>query len=82
MGKTWEFILYEEDKETIALCFVHANGNKCWYLNGRYHRVDGPAIEYANGKTRYFINGNYIPQLDNKRIYGEENLQKFLLLII
>jgi len=59
----------------------YANGDKWWYLNGQHHRVDGPAIELANGNTAYWINGERIPQLNNKRIYGKENLQKFLLLI-
>ena len=59
----------------------YANGYKSWYLNGELHREDGPAIELVDGGTEYCINGKYIPQLDNKHIYGKENLQKFLLLI-
>jgi hypothetical protein len=31
------------------------DGNKYWYLEGKLHRVDGPAIEYANGSTRWFL---------------------------
>ena len=65
----------------ITECKIDANGNKFWYLNDKYHREDGPAIEYADGRTYYWINGKHIPQLDNKHIYGKENLQKFLLLI-
>jgi len=60
---------------------IHINGDKWWHLNGKLHREDGPAIEFANGGTEYWINGKCIPQLDNKRIYGKENLQKLLLLI-
>jgi hypothetical protein len=26
-------------------------------LNGKYHRVDGPAIELANGTKEWFLNG-------------------------
>jgi hypothetical protein len=26
---------------------VYANGHKHWYLNGKLHREDGPAIECA-----------------------------------
>ena len=29
-----------------------------WYLNGNLHRVDGPAIERANGDKFWFLNGN------------------------
>jgi hypothetical protein len=33
-----------------------ANGDKCWYLNGKRHREDGPAIEYANGSKFWYLN--------------------------
>jgi len=36
---------------------VYPNGDKCWYLNGMFHREDGPAIEYANGDKRWYMNG-------------------------
>ena len=28
---------------------VYPNGDKYWCLNGKLHREDGPAIEWANG---------------------------------
>jgi hypothetical protein len=28
-----------------------------WYLNGKLHREDGPAIEYANGTKEWYLNG-------------------------
>ena len=59
----------------------YSNGEKFWYLNGKLHRKDGPAVELVDGGTEYYINGKHITQLDNKRIYGKESLQKFLLLI-
>ena len=36
---------------------VFGNGNKYWYLNGKLHREDGPAIEYADGTKHWFLNG-------------------------
>ena len=35
---------------------VYDNGNKYWYLNGKLHREDGPAIEYANGSKSWWLN--------------------------
>jgi len=35
----------------------YGNGDKHWYLNGRYHREDGPAIEFANGSKHWYLNG-------------------------
>lgn len=32
------------------------NGYK-WYLNGKLHREDGPAIEFSDGTKKWFLNG-------------------------
>jgi len=34
---------------------VYNDGNKYWYLNGKSHREDGPAIEYANGDKKWYL---------------------------
>jgi hypothetical protein len=36
---------------------VFDNGDRGWYLNGERHREDGPAIEYADGLSVWFLNG-------------------------
>ena len=36
---------------------VDPNEIKEWYLNGKHHRVDGPAIEYADGTKFWYLNG-------------------------
>jgi len=36
---------------------VHENGDKCWYLDGKLHREDGPAVELANGDKAWYLNG-------------------------
>jgi len=28
-----------------------------WLLNGKYHREDGPAIEYPDGSKTWWLNG-------------------------
>jgi hypothetical protein len=33
------------------------NGDKYWYLNGLWHREDGPAIEWSNGGKEWWVNG-------------------------
>jgi len=38
---------------------IDSNGTKCWYLNNKYHRTDGPAIEYYNGDKQWFLNGKH-----------------------
>ena len=37
---------------------VYDNGDKQWYLNGKLHREDGPAIEGVNGYKAWYINGH------------------------
>jgi len=39
--------------------FLLIKGIKRWYLNGKFHRVDGPAIEYADGTKQWRQNGKF-----------------------
>ena len=32
-------------------------GDKVWHLNGKRHREDGPAIEWADGTKQWWLNG-------------------------
>ena len=36
---------------------VVRTGESHWFLNGRRHRENGPAIEYINGHTEWWLNG-------------------------
>jgi hypothetical protein len=56
---------------------------KIWYNKyGELHNPDGPAVEYKNGTaTEYWINGKRIFQLDGKRIYGKNKIEKYAMLI-
>jgi hypothetical protein len=36
---------------------VDLNGTKYWLENGEYHRVDGPAREWPDGRKDWYING-------------------------
>ena len=43
---------------------IDSEGNKCWFNNDvELHREDGPAIEYADGSTYWYVNGK-IHRLD------------------
>ena len=54
---------YSSYKETALDngCYMHEfyyTNNKYWYnRNDSIHRLDGPAIEYANGDKYWYING-------------------------
>ena len=32
------------------------NGDKYWYINGKFHREDGPAADYADGFKSGWLN--------------------------
>lgn len=36
---------------------INSIGTKRWIKNGRKHRTDGPAIEYANGNRGWYLDG-------------------------
>ena len=37
-------------------CTIYSDGTKCWKLNGKLHRVDGPAVEHPNGSKSWYKN--------------------------
>ena len=61
MSETFKWCI---DKTRLEICdkqVFHINryGTKEWYLNGELHRINGPAIEYANGDRVWYLNGKY-----------------------
>ena len=59
-------------------CITYANGTKYWYLNGKLHRTDGPAVEYSDGSTEWWLNDkpytkdNYYQELYKRGIISKE----------
>ena len=58
--KTIKVESYGEIPRRFTGIAEYANGSKEWYLDGKYHRVDGPAIEYANGSKHWYLNNLWI----------------------
>ncbi len=47
---------------------VNTNGDREWYLNGKLHREDGPAIEFTGGDNYWYLNGEELTEEEfNKR---------------
>ena len=46
--------------EPIGECETDHNGNTQYFRNGKRHRKDGPAIEWADGHKEWYPNGKYI----------------------
>ena len=51
----WDFV--EGNKPVME---VDEYGNKRWLLNGKLHREDGPAIEWADGDKSWYLNDEFI----------------------
>jgi hypothetical protein len=43
------------DKDMQPEMTTDSEGNKRWQLDGKFHREDGPAIEYADGYTSWWL---------------------------
>jgi hypothetical protein len=35
------------------------DGIKCWWINDKLHRVDGPAVEHPDGTKYWYINDKF-----------------------
>ena len=44
------------DSNMKSECTTDSDGTKRWWVNGKRHREDGPAVEYANGAKFWYIN--------------------------
>ena len=54
--------LTEENKMLEYTVKVDEYGTKSWYLNGKYHREDGPAVESADGSKEWYLNGKCLSE--------------------
>ena len=52
-----ECVWYSDDEYGNGPKFTHTCFTKEWYCHNKRHRVDGPAIEYADGSFEWFVNG-------------------------
>ena len=50
---------------------------KEWYLNGKWHREDGPAVEPLNGTKLWYLLGMQLTREDHA--YWCENMTEFYL---
>ena len=51
-------IIFEFEGGQILKAHNWGTGTKKWYLNGKYHRYDGPAVELSSGSKEWWLNGN------------------------
>jgi hypothetical protein len=56
-----------EDGIEYDVC-VYPNNTKFWILNGMYHRINGPAVEWDDGYNEWYTYEDYIKEI--YKIYG------------
>ncbi len=57
--KTIKVRHYSEVPKRFTGVVEYANGEKEWRLNGKRHRVDGPAVERSDGEKVWWLNGKF-----------------------
>ena len=57
-------IIFEFEGGQILKAQNWGTGDKVWYLNGNFHREDGPAIEWANGDKSWYLNGEWLSEAE------------------
>lgn len=45
-----------------------ADGDRFWYLNGEFHRIDGPAEEISNGHCYWWLDGMRLTKTEHTRL--------------
>jgi len=59
---------------------VYDNGNKAWYQNGKRHRLDGPAVEYANGgKGKFWYQNDKLHRLDGPAVEYSDGYKEWFI---
>ena len=56
--------------------FEDVDGNILWYRNWVLHRLDGPAVEFANGSKSWWVNGEQMMsegQFNRRRAWMVKN---------
>ena len=54
-------------KEYYQTIYINKDGSKYYYLNGKVHREDGPAIEYVDG-TKYWYKNSKLHREDGPAV--------------
>lgn len=60
----------------MSYCQEDALGNKRWYKDYHYHRLDGPAIEHTNGFKVWYVNGK-LHRLDGPAVEYDDGSKEW-----
>jgi hypothetical protein len=64
--KTIKLSTTEKTPDNFTGIIEEPDGNKYWFLNGKEHRVDGPAVEFADGTIKkWYLNGMKVTEKEH-----------------
>lgn len=63
--ETLKVKVYADIPEGFTGIAEYYYGTKQWYLDGKLHRTDGPAIEYLYDGKVWYLEDNFIFELDD-----------------
>lgn len=73
----WVFNEFHKLSSTEGPAFISKKDNyKAWYLNGRLHRIDGPAKIYGNGYQEYWVTGTKYTEQEYPKAVFEFKLKQ------
>ena len=59
-------------------CKIYPDGTQFWYLNGKYHREDSPAVIYPDGTQEWYLNGK-LHMEDGPAVISPDGTQEWYL---
>jgi hypothetical protein len=65
--------------KTGPWCFTWTDGAQLWIKEGKYHRLDGPAVTYPNGEQRWYKEGKY-HRLDGPAVTSATGRQEWYVI--
>ena len=48
-------------------CKTLSDGSKQWWLDGKRHRTDGPAVEWADGSKQWWLDGKRLTEAEHAK---------------
>ena len=54
--------------------YVSINGHKLWLLDGRWHRVNGPALVWANGVSEWYFYDLQVTEYEHMMLMAQETI--------
>jgi len=77
--------IYSTFPEDLKMGYVVVhwpNGKYKYFHNGKYHRIDGPAITYANGRQTWWVYGHSFKNTKEYQVAAELSDEEMLVIIL